>query len=81
MSKYRKVLQEAVKVTSTNRGFRTIQHSVATYEQTKKDRLTFIQKISRRRWTSHKSLTLVCFLNKFLIVCPFFYLLINFLGH
>ena len=23
-------------VTSTNRGFRTIQHSVATYEQTKK---------------------------------------------
>ena len=36
MSKYRKVLEEAVKVTSTNRGFRTIQHSVATYEQTKK---------------------------------------------
>ena len=36
MSKYRKVLQEAVNVTSTNRGFRTIQHSVATYEQTKK---------------------------------------------
>ena len=33
--KYRKVLQEAVNVTSTNRGFRTIQHSVATYEQTK----------------------------------------------
>jgi len=36
MSKYRKVLAEAVNVTSTNRGFRTIQHSVATYEQTKK---------------------------------------------
>ena len=36
MSKYRKVLQEAVNVTSTKRGFRTIQHSVATYEQTKK---------------------------------------------
>ena len=36
MSKYRKVLEEAVNVTSTNRGFRTIQHSVATYEQTKK---------------------------------------------
>ena len=35
MSKYRKVLQEAVNVTSTSRGFRTIQHSVATYEQTK----------------------------------------------
>ena len=36
MSKYRKVLEEAVNVTSTNRGFRTIQHSVATFEQTKK---------------------------------------------
>ena len=45
MSKYRKVLEEAVNVTSTNRRFsivfRTIQHSVqtnerATYEQTKK---------------------------------------------
>ena len=35
MSKYRKVLEEAVNVTSTNRGFRTMKHSVATYEQTK----------------------------------------------
>ena len=44
MSKYRKVLEEAVNVTSTNREFRTIQHSVAMYEQTKKDCLTFIEK-------------------------------------
>ena len=36
MAKYRKVLEESVNVTSTNRGFRTIHHSVATYEQTKK---------------------------------------------
>ena len=36
MTKYRKVLEEAVNVTSTNRGFRTMKHSVATYEQTKK---------------------------------------------
>ena len=36
MTKYRKVLEEAVNVTSTNRGFRTTKHSVATYEQTKK---------------------------------------------
>ena len=36
VSKYRKVLQEAINVTSTNRGFWTIQHSVAMYEQTKK---------------------------------------------
>ena len=36
MSKYRKVLEEAVNVLSTNRGFRTMKHSVANYEQTKK---------------------------------------------
>ena len=36
MSKYGKVLEESVNVTSTNRGFRTIHYSVATYEQTKK---------------------------------------------
>ena len=36
MLNYRKVLEEAVNVTSTNTGFRTIQHSVATSEQTKK---------------------------------------------
>ena len=36
MSKYRKVLQEAVNVPPTNRGLRTVQHSVATYEQTTK---------------------------------------------
>ena len=36
MSKYRKVLEEAVNVTSTNRGFRSMKHGVATYEQTRK---------------------------------------------
>ena len=36
MLKYRKVLEEAVNVTSTNGRFRTMKHSVATYEQTKK---------------------------------------------
>ena len=56
MAKYRKVLEEAVNVTSTNRGFRTIQHSVATYEQTKKGLSYFIQKNSRRRWNTHKTL-------------------------
>ena len=35
MAKYRKVLEEFINVTSTNRGFRTVHHSVATYEQTK----------------------------------------------
>ena len=36
LQKYRKVLDEAIKLTSTNRGFRTIDHTVATQEQTKK---------------------------------------------
>ena len=45
MSKYRKVLQEAVKVSSFNRGLRTIQHSVATYEQTMKSLSYFYPKI------------------------------------
>ena len=34
MSKYGKVLEEAVNVTSTNRGFRTMKHGNATNEQT-----------------------------------------------
>ena len=44
MAKYRKVLDEFNNVTSTSRGFRTDHHSVATYEQTKKACLTFIQR-------------------------------------
>ena len=36
MAKYRKVLDEFINVISTNRGFRTVHHSVATHEQTKK---------------------------------------------
>ena len=44
MAKCRKVLDEFFEATSTNRGFRTVHHCVAAHEQTKKDRLTFIQK-------------------------------------
>ena len=36
LQKYRKVLDEAVNVSSTNRGFNTVNHQVLTYEQTKK---------------------------------------------
>ena len=36
MAKNQKVLDEFINVTSTDRGFRTVHHSVATYEQTKK---------------------------------------------
>ena len=44
MTKYRKVLEEAVNVASTNKGFRTMKHSVATYEQTKKGLSNFYPK-------------------------------------
>ena len=36
LEKHRRVLNEKVNVTSNNRGFRTNNHSVATYEQVKK---------------------------------------------
>ena len=36
MSKHRRALDEAINIKSTNRGFRTINHMVATNEQTKK---------------------------------------------
>ena len=36
MAKYRKIPDEFINVTSTNRGFRTVYRSVATYKQTKK---------------------------------------------
>ena len=43
MTKYRRVLADQNNVTSANRGFRTKEPSIATYEQTKRDSLTFIQ--------------------------------------
>ena len=45
MAKYRKILDEFNKVISTNRGYRTVHHSVATYEQTKKGLSYFYPKI------------------------------------
>ena len=44
MAKYRKVLNEFNNVTSTNRKFRTVHHSVATYEQTEKGLSHFYSK-------------------------------------
>ena len=43
-AKYRIVLDESINVISTNRGFRTVHHSVATYEQTKKGMSYFYPK-------------------------------------
>ena len=45
MSKCPKVLEEAVNVTSTNRRFQTMEHCVATYEQTKRDCLFSTQNV------------------------------------
>ena len=44
MAKYRNVLEEAINLTSTNRGLRNINHMVAIYEQTKKGLNYFYQK-------------------------------------
>ena len=44
LQKYRRVLDDAVKLASTNRGFRTINHQILTYEQTKKGRSFFYPK-------------------------------------
>ena len=41
MARYRKVLDEFINVTSTNRDFRTVHHSAATHEQIKKGLLYF----------------------------------------
>ena len=78
MPKYRKVLEEAVNVTSTKRGFRTIQHGVATYEQTKKGLSYFYPKrIVEDDGIHTKSLPLKVLIIV-LVVCPFSYILINF---
>ena len=44
LKKYRRVLNEKVNVTSNNKGFRTNNHSVATYEQVKKSLSFFYPK-------------------------------------
>ena len=44
LEKYRRVSNEKVNVISNNRGFRTINHSVATYEQVKKSLSYFYPK-------------------------------------
>ena len=53
MSKYRKNLEEIFNVTSTNRGYRTIQHDSVTYEQTKKKLSNFYIKKSVQQERVH----------------------------
>ena len=74
MPKCRKVLEKAVNVTSTNRGFE--QFSIVLLPMNKeKTFLIFSKKNSRRRWKTHKTLILVILI-LLLIVCPFLYILI-----
>ena len=49
MSKFRKVLEEAVNVISTIRGFQTMKHGVATYEQTKRDCLISTENVMSKK--------------------------------
>ena len=56
MSKYRRVLDESVYVTLTNRGFRTVQHAVATYEQTKIKLFFVYPKDCIIWWNTYKTL-------------------------
>ena len=79
ISKNRKMLDESVKVTSTNRGFRTIQHGVATYDKTKKKLSNFNpKKIVEDNGIHRKPLLLWNYHSNTLSL--FFYILINFLA-
>ena len=49
LEKYRRVLNEKINVTSNNRGFRTNNHSVATYEQNTKGLSYFYPKRFRSK--------------------------------
>ena len=44
MAKYRQVLDEAVNLKSTKRGFKTINHAVSTYEEIKKGRYFYLKR-------------------------------------
>ena len=77
MPKYRKVLEESVNVTSTNRVFGTIQHSGATYEQRKKRLSYFFPKRIAEEDGIHTKPLYLKFLMMVLIFFPFLYILIN----
>ena len=73
MSKNRKKLEEAVNVSSTNRGFRTMKHSVASYEQTKKGLSYFHPKHLVEEDGIHaEQLVLYIFLNLDLYIYTFY---------
>ena len=84
LENYQRVLNEKVNVTSNNRGFRTNNQSVATYEQVKKSLSYFYPKrIVETDGIHTQPLNLVRYSLiarfKFSRVCPILYTLINFL--
>ena len=55
LDKYRRVLVEKFNITSTNRGLRTNNHTVATYEQRKERVLQLLSKRNCREWLNPHS--------------------------
>ena len=86
LEKYRRVLNEKVNVTSKNRGFRTNNHSVATYEKVKED-VSFFQpkRIVKADGIHTQPLNLQDIQSFFHIImlcnCSHLYTQINFLKH
>ena len=87
LEKYRRVLNEKVNLTSNNRGFRTNNHSVATYEQVKKGLSYFCLSFTNsREWLNSYSIAYFVWCSLLLYftmscICPTFFNLINFLKH
>ena len=69
LEKYRRVLNEKVNFTSNNRGFRTNNHSVATYEQVKKG---LSNTNSREWWNSYSTAYIVRYSLLFNLYCRVF---------
>ena len=78
MSKYRKVIDELVNATSTNKRFQTVELGVATYEQTQK-RLSYLypKRFVEDDGIHTKPLYFQIYPSNFL--CSFLYILISFL--
>ena len=79
MEKYRRVLNEKVNVTSNKRGFRTNNHSVATYEQIKKCLSYFNpMRIVETDWIHTQLLNLEDIQSFFILYCHVFVQLCTF---
>ena len=80
LKKYRRVLNEKARVTLNNRGFRTYNHSVATYEQVKKS-LSYFNPIEWTRlmeFTLNRPIFKIFFHSFFILYCHVFVQLYTF---